>query len=56
MLPPVTPPGQLFAAGANYRQHVIQMAVAHKLGAAGADPGQLAAAAAREIDERKEAR
>ena len=54
MLPPVTPPGQLFAAGANYRQHVIQMAVAHKLGAAGADPEQLAAAAAREIDERKE--
>jgi 2-keto-4-pentenoate hydratase/2-oxohepta-3-ene-1,7-dioic acid hydratase in catechol pathway len=53
VLPPVTPPGQLFAAGANYRQHVIQMAVAHKLGAAGADPGQLAAAAAREVDERK---
>lgn len=53
VLPPVTPPGQLFAAGANYRQHVIQMAVAHKLGAEGADPEQLAAAAAAEIDERK---
>ena len=54
VLPPVTPPGQLFAAGANYRQHVIEMAVAHKLGAVGAEPEQLAAAAAREIDERKE--
>ena len=53
VLPPVTPPGQLFAAGANYRQHVIQMAVAHRLGAEGADPEQLAAAAAAEIDERK---
>ena len=39
VLPPVTPPGQLFAAGANYRQHVIQMAVAHKLGAAALTPG-----------------
>ena len=33
--PPVSPPGQLFAAGANYREHIIQMAVAHGLGPSG---------------------
>src|SRR4051794_23748533 len=27
-LPPVTRPGQLYAAGANYRTHIIEMAVA----------------------------
>src|SRR3954471_5882803 len=26
-LPPVTRPGQLYAAGANYRTHIIEMAV-----------------------------
>jgi 2,4-diketo-3-deoxy-L-fuconate hydrolase len=53
VLPPVTPPGQIFAAGANYREHVVQMAVAHKLGRAGASAEELAAEARREIDERR---
>ena len=39
VLPPVTPPGQIFGAGANYREHVVQMAVAHKLGRSGASRG-----------------
>ena len=50
---PVSPPGQLFAAGANYREHIIQMAVAHGLGPSGASPEELAARAAADIDERK---
>ena len=37
LLPPVQPVGTIIAAGANYREHVIQMSVAHKLGAEGAD-------------------
>lgn len=52
-LPPVSPPGQIFAAGANYREHVVQMAVAHKLGREDATAAELAAEAGREIDERK---
>ena len=51
--PPVSPPGQLFAAGANYREHIIQMAVAHGLGRPGAPAEELAARAAADIDERK---
>lgn len=51
--PPVCPPGQLFAAGANYREHIIQMAVAHGLGPSGVSPGELATQAAADIDERK---
>ncbi|MFL4473736.1 fumarylacetoacetate hydrolase family protein [Paeniglutamicibacter sp. MACA_103] len=50
--PPVQPVGTIMAAGANYREHVVQMSVAHKLGAEGADAQQLAADAAAEIDER----
>lgn len=50
--PPVQPVGTIIAAGANYREHVIQMSVAHKLGKVGADENQLAADAAAEIDER----
>ena len=53
VLPPVTPPGQIFGAGANYREHVVQMAVAHKLGRSGASAEELAAEAGREIDERQ---
>jgi 2-keto-4-pentenoate hydratase/2-oxohepta-3-ene-1,7-dioic acid hydratase in catechol pathway len=53
VLPPVTPPGQIFGAGANYREHVVQMAVAHGLGRSGASPAELAADAGREIDERQ---
>src|SRR4051794_41633136 len=44
VLPPVTPPGQIFGAGANYREHRVQMAVPHKLGRAGASAEGLAAA------------
>src|SRR3954451_15032003 len=53
VLPPVTPPGQIFGAGANYREHVVQMAVAHGLGRSGASAEELAAEAGREIDERQ---
>ncbi|MFW0796749.1 fumarylacetoacetate hydrolase family protein [Gordonia sp. CPCC 205515] len=50
---PVTPRGQIYAAGANYREHIIQMAVAHGLGRPDASPAELATEAARDIDERK---
>jgi 2,4-diketo-3-deoxy-L-fuconate hydrolase len=53
VLPPVTPPGHIFGAGANYREHVVQMAVAHRLGRSGASAAELAAEAGREIDERR---
>src|SRR4051794_39962302 len=53
VLPPVIPPGQIFGAGANYREHVVQMAVAHRLGRSGASAEELAAEAGREIDERQ---
>ena len=46
VLPPVQPVGTIIAAGANYREHVLQMSVAHKLGKEGADATQLAADAA----------
>lgn len=36
VLAPVQPPGQIFGAGANYREHVIQITVAHRLGKADA--------------------
>jgi 2-keto-4-pentenoate hydratase/2-oxohepta-3-ene-1,7-dioic acid hydratase in catechol pathway len=52
-LPPVTRAGQIYGAGANYREHVIQMSVAHKLGTEGLSESELAAEAARDIDERK---
>jgi 2,4-didehydro-3-deoxy-L-rhamnonate hydrolase len=52
VLAPVQPPGQIFGAGANYREHVIQIAVAHRLGAASASDAELREQAAREIDER----
>ena len=51
--PPVEPVGQLFAAGANYRQHIIEMAMAHGLGLPGTTPEERAAQAAADIDERK---
>ena len=35
VLPPVQPVGPILAAGVNYREHILQMAVAHKLVAAG---------------------
>ncbi|MBW9120485.1 fumarylacetoacetate hydrolase family protein [Microbacterium trichothecenolyticum] len=52
MLPPVQPVGPVIAAGANYREHIIQMSVAHGLGSDGASPEALRAEAAAEIDER----
>lgn len=52
VLPPVQPVGPVIAAGANYREHIIQMSVAHGLGSAGASPEQLRAEAAAELDER----
>jgi 2-keto-4-pentenoate hydratase/2-oxohepta-3-ene-1,7-dioic acid hydratase in catechol pathway len=52
-LPPVGRRSTIFAAGANYREHVMQLAVAHRMGKAGASEEELAAAAAREIDERR---
>ncbi|EFL21182.1 fumarylacetoacetate hydrolase [Streptomyces himastatinicus ATCC 53653] len=53
VLPPVQPPGQIIAAGANYREHVIQITVAHRLGKADATEDELREQAAREIDERR---
>ncbi|MET0830268.1 MAG: fumarylacetoacetate hydrolase family protein [Microbacterium sp.] len=52
VLPPVQPVGPVIAAGANYREHIIQMSVAHGLGSAGATSDQLRAEAAAELDER----
>lgn len=52
VLAPVQPPGQIFGAGANYREHVIQITVAHRLGATGASEEELREQAAREMDER----
>lgn len=51
--PPVEPRGQLFAAGANYRQHIIEMAMIHGLGLSGATPEERAVQAAADIDERR---
>lgn len=51
--PPVQPPRQLFAAGANYRQHIIEMAMAHGLGLSGSTPEERAKQAAADIDERR---
>ncbi|MBX3099535.1 MAG: fumarylacetoacetate hydrolase family protein [Salinibacterium sp.] len=52
VLPPVQPVGVFIAAGANYREHIIQMSVAHGLGSEGASPEQLRMEATAEIDER----
>ncbi|ALJ21392.1 fumarylacetoacetate hydrolase family protein [Microbacterium sp. No. 7] len=52
ILPPLQPMGTIFAAGVNYREHIIEMAVAHKLGKTGASDEQLRADAAADIDVR----
>lgn len=52
VLPPVQPVGPILAAGVNYREHIMQMAVAHKLGKEGASDEQLLADAAADIDRR----
>ena len=51
-LPPVQPVGAVIAAGANYREHVLQLSVAHKLGRSDASDAELRDEAAAEIDER----
>ncbi|GAA1996532.1 fumarylacetoacetate hydrolase family protein [Microbacterium pumilum] len=51
-LPPVQPVGAVIAAGANYREHVLQLSVAHKLGRSDATDEELRVEAAQEIDER----
>lgn len=55
VLPPVQPVGTILAAGANYRDHILQMSVAHRLGRADATEAELWAEAAAENDERKRA-
>ena len=52
VLPPVQPIGPILAAGVNYREHIIEMSVAHRLGADGASDEQLRADAAAQLDER----
>ena len=51
VLPPVEP-RQVFQAGANYRTHVIDIAVAHADGSDGRTPEQVRADAAAEMDTR----
>jgi 2,4-diketo-3-deoxy-L-fuconate hydrolase len=53
VLPPVQPVGPVIAAGVNYREHIMQLAVAHKLGRAGATDDELRAEAAAESDGRQ---
>ncbi|WP_314504900.1 fumarylacetoacetate hydrolase family protein [uncultured Microbacterium sp.] len=50
--PPVQPAGNLIAAGANYRTHIIQLSVAHGLGRSDATKEELAVEAAAEADAR----
>lgn len=52
VLPPMDPLGTIFAAGVNYREHIVQMSVAHKLGRPGATDEELRVEAAAENDER----
>lgn len=53
VLPPVQPVGAILAAGANYREHILQMSVAHKLGRTGATDAELWAETAHQTDERR---
>ena len=53
VMPPVQPVGPIHAAGANYREHILQMSVAHKLGRSDASPEELWAETAVETDERR---
>lgn len=52
VLPPIHPAGPILAAGANYRTHILEMSVAHKLGRSDASDDELWEEAARETDER----
>lgn len=51
-LPPVWPPGQLFCAGANYRQHVAQLVAASQETNSGETPDTAYARTLNEMDER----
>lgn len=53
VLPPVQPIGPILAAGANYREHILQMSVAHQLGRSDATAEELWAEAAAQNDERR---
>lgn len=53
VLPPVQPVGPVIGAGANYRQHILEMSVAHKLGRADATDTELWDEAAIETDRRR---
>lgn len=55
VLPPVQPVGTFIAAGANYREHVLEISVAHRLGSEGANEAELRIEAAAETDERARA-
>lgn len=50
--PPVQPVGTILAAGVNYREHIMQMSVAHRLGRSDATDAELRVEAAAENDER----
>lgn len=52
-LPPVQPVGPILAAGANYREHILQMSVAHKLGRSDATEEELWEETKLETDERQ---
>lgn len=53
VLPPMQPVGTIFAAGANYREHILQMSVAHRLGRSDASDDELWGEAAVENDARR---
>jgi 2-keto-4-pentenoate hydratase/2-oxohepta-3-ene-1,7-dioic acid hydratase in catechol pathway len=52
-LAPVQPPGQLFLSGANYREHVMELVVAQRLGASGLSEDELRAEIASQTAERE---
>ncbi|RRJ85737.1 fumarylacetoacetate hydrolase family protein [Gulosibacter macacae] len=52
-LPPMQPVGPILAAGANYREHILQMSVAHRLGREDATEQELWDEAAIENDQRR---
>ena len=53
VLAPVQPSGQVFQGGANYRQHVIELLVAQRIGGVdGVDAGELRERSVDAVDER----
>lgn len=51
--PPIQPIGPIIAAGANYREHILEMSVAHRLGRTDATKQELWDEAAVETDQRQ---